>query len=172
MTGKFKPSKIIIVLLLSTAFCLFSCVTDNEPAYTSFGIYLVEDGSLVLSDADIGAYIKAEHTLELNQQGIIKWNSHIQYDSNQTPPTPGLNGSLFQKEFTVKLDNDIIYGGKFWSMVSSLSCSSIVILDAIVACDSAHKSITIENGYASHLPVDVRENSRIFDFFNSKGKLQ
>jgi hypothetical protein len=163
--------KVMINLVLPLSICIFACVSDNEPAYTSFGIYLVEDGSLVLSDEDIGAYIKAEHALELNQQGFLKWNSHIHYDSNQTPPTPGLSGSLYQKEFIVKLDNDVMYAGKFWSMVSSLSCSSIVILDAIVSCDSAHTSIAIQNGYAAHPLSDLRENRRIFNFFSSKGKL-
>ena len=164
--------KVIAILSFSCAFSLITCVTDNKPAYTSFGIYIVEDGSLLLSDKDIVAYVRAEHTLELNQQGMMKWNSHIRYDSNQAPPIPVLGGRLYQKEFTVKLDNDVMYGGKFWSMASSLSYNGIVILDALIPCDSARKSIAIQNGYAAHPVTDVRENSAIFDFFNSKGKLR
>jgi hypothetical protein len=169
MRGKLKT--ILINSLLSLALCLIAC-THRNADYSSFGIYLVEDGSLLLSEEDIDTYIRAEHKLVLNQQGMMKWNSHISYNPNQTPPIPVLGGSLYQKEFTVRLDNDVMYAGKFWSMVSSLSYNGIVILDAIIACDSAHKWITIENGYASQMPTDLRENSKIFDFFNSKGKLQ
>jgi hypothetical protein len=164
--------RFVINLLMVPAFCLISCVIDNKPTYTSFGIYLVEDGSLLLSDEDIGAYIKTEHKLELNQQGMMKWNARIHYDSSRTPPILGLSGSLYQKEFAVKLDNDPMYEGKFWSMVSSQSYSGIAILDALIACDSVHKSIAIQNGYAARPANDLRENSAIFDFFNSKGKLR
>ena len=164
-----KGSSMNLAIILSILF--LGCSSDKHD-YESFSINLVQDGTVILSDEHIDAYIRSQHKILLNEQGITRWNSWIKYDSNQSPPIPVLSGGLYQKDFSVKLDDDIMYDGKFWSMVSSLSYNGIVILDAIIACDSVHNWITIENGYASQPSADLRENDNIFEFFDSKGKLQ
>jgi hypothetical protein len=157
---------IVFVLLVS-----FDC-SSVKTLYESFGIYLNQDEVLILSDMDIEAYIKSDHKIILNKQGMSKWNSYIKYDSTQTPPIPKLTGKLYQNDFSLKLDNDVIYTGKFWSSASSLSYSGIVILDILFPLDTSHNWISIENGYVEKPSNDFRDNDKIFDFFASKGKLR
>lgn len=172
MNNIIKKIKFVLALLLSVLFNCSSDKTINELPYESFGIYLNQDESLILSDRDIEAYIKSDHKIVLNKQGITKWNSYIKYDSIQTPPIPILSEKLYQKEFSVKLDSDIIYTGKFWSSASSLGYNGIVIFDVLFVCDSLHNWISIQNGYAANPLHDLRNNDKIFDFFGSKGKLK
>ncbi len=140
--------------------------------YTCFGIYL-EDGTLLISDKDIKIYNKKEHKILLNEQGIAKWNSLINYDTTVNPARPVMEGGLYQKEFIIKLDDELIYEGKFWSLLSSASFSGIVIIDAVMPVDSTGHWIEIDNGYPAPISdVDLRSDSRVFDFFEAKGKLQ
>lgn len=165
-------SKVVVVVLLLVTFNCTSDKTINESTYGSFGIYLNQDNGLILSDQDIESYSKSDHKVMLNKQGMVKWNSYVKYDSTQSPPIPVLSGKLYQKEFSVKLDSDSIYSGKFWSSVSSFSYNGIVILDVLLTCDSVHNWILIKNGYAANPLHDLRNNDKIFDFFESKGKLK
>ena len=102
---------------------------SNKPSTSTFGIYLAETGDLLLSDEDMAAYVRATHKIELNASGIKKWNSYIAYNNSYDPPIPTLSGGLYQKEFAVRIDDTEYYRGKFWSIVSSASCSGVVILD-------------------------------------------
>jgi hypothetical protein len=164
----FKISKFATLFML---LILIYCSTGKN-IYNSFGIYLNQDECLILSDTDIEAYIKSDHKIILNQQGMRKWNSYIIYDSNQTPPIPKLTGKLYQNDFSLRLDSDTIYTGKFWSYASSQSCTGIVILDVIFPLDTLHNWISIGNWYEETPMNDLRNNDKIFDFFADKGKLR
>ena len=69
------------------------------------------------------------------------------------------------------MDDEVVYEGRFWSAASSALYEGIVIMDALIACDSVRRWISIENGYAAQPKNDVRDNEAIFDFFGKKGKL-
>lgn len=163
-----KTAKIATVFIL---FVLFN-LSSGKNEYNSFGIYLNQDDCLILSDTDIEAYIKAEHKIILNSQGISKWNSYIEYDCSQTSSIPKLGGKLYQNDFSLRLDSDTIYTGKFWSYASSQSYYGIVILDVIFQLDSLHNWISISNWYPETPMYDLRNSNKIFDFFASKGKLR
>ncbi len=153
---------LILTLLLAFA-CLSAC--NNEPG---FGIYLVDSGELVLSEHHIKAYYKDSHTIELNEEGIEKWNSYMTYGG-----IPKLQETLYQDDFVVKLKGKEIYRGKFYSMVSSLSYSGVVILDALMKLDESHNTIVIDWGYGPvlHTGEDPRNNQEVFDYLENKGLL-
>jgi hypothetical protein len=148
---------------------------SGKSATSTFGIYLAETGDLLLSDEDVAAYVRATHKIELNASGIKKWNSYIAYNNSYDPPIPVLTGGLYQKEFVVRIDDKEYYRGKFWSIVSSQSSTGVVILDAVMPCDSVHNTIQIQYGYPVRLggsKDDPRNNQEIFDFFGKLGKLK
>jgi hypothetical protein len=106
---------------------------------------------------------------------LAEWNSYIAYNNSYDPPIPVLTGGLYQKEFAVRIDDKEYYRGKFWSIVSSQSSAGVVILDAIMPCDSVHNTIQIQYGYPVRLgnsKDDPRNNQEIFDFFAKLGKLK
>ncbi len=148
---------------------------SNRPALSTFGIYLVETGDLLLAEQDIAAYVRATHTIQLNTAGIQKWNSYVASHTSSNPTPRGLRGGLYQKEFAVRLDGKERYRGKFWSAVSSVSYFGVVILDVALTCDDIRNSIHIEYGYPAPMTNgtgDPRNNQEIFDFFAVRGKLR
>lgn len=165
-----KKHTLILILIISQIF--LSCLNENQE-YETFGIYLTDNDELVLSDKHIDAYIKLEHQIRLNDEGIKQWSSFYKYDSSFSPPIPKL-GSLYKKEFAIKLDNDEMYRGKFWSNVSSASCDRIVIMDVMLLYDG--NILFIEAGYATAASnstlIELRNQNDIYDFFDSKGKLE
>ena len=161
-------SVIVILLIISISLFFTACVKDRS----TFSIYLEDYDSILISDQDIEAYNWDEHTIELNADGIARWNSYISLDSSSNPAIPNLSGSLYNKPFSVRLDDEIIYTGKFFSYASSGPCSSIVILDALFVLNANHNSLRIENGYAFLMEDDLRQNNEIRDFFEGVGKLR
>jgi hypothetical protein len=88
-------------------------------------------------------------------------------------PMPVLTEGLYQKEFAVRIDDKEYYRGKFWSIVSSVSYAGVVILDAVMPCDSVHNTLRLQNGYpTSSSKNDPRNNQEIFDFFAKQNKLK
>lgn len=172
----------MILFLLIFAGSLIVLTTKNITPSTArtltstsnFGIYLVSNGKLVLSDKDISAYFEKTHEIQLNESGIKKWNSYISYDSSLRPPIPKLGG-LYKKEFAVKIDGKEIYRGRFWSSASSQSYDGIVILDVLFPCDSLRNKIRIQYGYPVSLRTrenDPLNNADILNYFSSKGLLK
>ncbi len=137
---------------------------DGSQAKPGFGIYLEETGELVLSDEDIISYNKNTHEIRLTESGINKINS---YSESERPST---SHGLYQKPFVVKLNGEELYEGAFWSGVSSLAYSGIVITDVLVLKDS----LKIEAGYTgpgAFEGPDPRNNPALFDYFQKNGKL-
>lgn len=123
----------ITIVLVIIGAALISC---SHPGRTDagFGIYLVENGKIVLSDEHIKYYNKNTPEIELNEKGIKRWESYIPYDTSLDPPIPKLGG-LYKKDFAVRLNGKEIYRGKFWSMASSMGCgNSLRTLRMMVNC--------------------------------------
>jgi len=169
---KFKKLKTLLKWFLPLIITLVSCeYTDNEndfTRYSSFGIYL-SDGSLMISDKGIDAYVKAEHKLLLNEQGIEMWHSSIldHIDSIK------YSGTGYKVDFIVKLNDEEIYQGKFWNHFSSLGFDGVIILNAGMFIDKKNNWIEIKNGYPGTMSgADVRDDQRIYKFFECQGKLK
>jgi len=142
----------ICVALACWWLILYSPFQMNE----EFGIYLVDHDELVISDGDIIYYNGSSHEIRLTEEGAQK----IEELSMRVP----LNGT----RFVMKIKGEDIYDGWFWSPISSLSCSGIVIETLV-----RNNTIRIETGYPSSYfqGEDPRSNPKIFDHFQSIGKL-
>lgn len=156
---KKKAVFLIAALLLSIFLISSSC---NVGQKEGFGIYLSDSGELVLSEHDVKAFHSADNTLELNENGIEKWNSYLTYQT-----VPKLANSLFSRDFVMKIEGQEICRGKFWSNVSSASYSGVVITDALFKLDSNRNLLKIESGYPSSYmgSLDATTSSELVRFF-------
>ena len=91
------------------------------------------------------------------------------------PDIPKLKDSLFSRDFQIRINEEVIYEGKFYSAVSSMSYPGIVILDSLWKMDNQHNTIQIDFGYPAasfSQGEDHRSNPEIMDYLESKGLLQ
>ena len=132
----------------------------EEKFKDGFGIYLADSGELLLSDAHIVAFNSVNNTFELNEIGIERWNSHLDFQT-----IPKLNDSLFSQDFVIIIEGTEIAKGKFWSSVSSGIYSGIVILDALIKLDSNHNTIRLGSGYPHSDSLEENINSKIALYF-------
>ncbi len=167
MCAKPKISLLLITSLLLSFVSLLACCGSEE---VGFGIYLIDSGELVLSEHHIEAYYGDTHTIELNEEGIRKWNSYMTWET-----IPKLADSLYSRDFVLKIEGKEIYRGKFSSMVSSTIYPGVVIMDAIIELDNDNNTIRIEFGYpgpAFGTGEDPRNAPEVIDFFEKQGLLR
>lgn len=171
----------MLLVFVITAGVLSCGVEEEIPAgEPGFGIYLVDTGELVLSEQHIRAYhrnvhltVSEEedtHAIELNKAGIEKWNSYMTYEG-----APQLKDTLYKRDFVVKVKGKEIYGGKFYSGLSSATYDGIVILDAVMKLGGERNCIYISSGYVTVLPPsekDPRNSPEIIDFLDKQGLLK
>jgi len=136
------PKKIFLLLVAALILSLSSLIACNSGEDIGFGIYLIDSGELVLSEHHIEVYHKDTHTIELNEEGIGKWNSYMTYET-----IPKLKDTLFSRDFVLKIGGEEIYRGKFYSAASSTNYSGVVIMDALVSLNEVNNAIRIEFGY-------------------------
>jgi hypothetical protein len=123
-----------------------------------FGIYLVENGKLIISDKDIISYNKTNHEIKLTKGGIERLKEL----------------DLYQRKFVIKLNGIEMYEGAFWSNLSSRIYDGVVILDIHLIQEEVTDSITIEPWYPPTLfkgTEDPRLSTEIFNYFQRIGKL-
>ena len=175
---------LVILTILATNACSKSeNDVSNEIPYTDgsgFGIYLADSGELVLSERHIKAYRRGfhltvaeedTHAIELNEEGIEKWNSYMTYET-----TPQLKDTLYKQDFVLKIEGEEIYRGKFYSMLSSSTYEGVVIIDALVELGDDRNEIWICSGYPPGLypnpEQDSRNNHQVIDFLERAGLLE
>ena len=165
-TTAMKSFHLLITVLFTILLNLSSCTLDDE---VKFGIYLVQNGELVLSDRHIEKYRWDTHTIELNDEGILQWNSFITYKD-----IPKLADTLFKKDFTMKVHDKEVYSGKFYSMLSSSSYDGVIILDAITKLDRKRNTVEIDYGYGPEInsPDDPRNNLDLYDCLKEANLLE
>jgi hypothetical protein len=146
-----------------------SYLVTPESVRSTFGIYRLDTGELVLSDEDMAAYVGGTHEIELNASGAAKWNSYTA-DGRWYEPD-----GLYQKDFAVTIGNSELYRGKFWSIFSSQSYYGVVILDMAVPRPGALGTVRIQYGYPEIVgdsEDDPRNHPQILEFFAGKGLLR
>lgn len=121
-----------------------------------FGIYLLDTDEVVVSDEDIVSYKKSSHEIKLTEEGAKK----IEKLSLKVP----MNGT----KFVIKINDRDIYRGWFWSPISSMPCSGVVIETFV-----RNNTIKIETGYpSSHFQgEDPRNDPEVLKYFQAFGKL-
>jgi hypothetical protein len=123
-----------------------------------FGLYLIDNGELIISDRDILSYNKTIHEIKLTEGGVERFK--------------GLD--LYQRNFVIKLNGVEMYEGAFWSYLSSRIYEGTVILDVNLIQEGVSDSIIIEPWYPPGLykgSEDPRLNIEIFNYFQKIGKL-
>jgi hypothetical protein len=123
-----------------------------------FGLYLIENDELIISDRDILSYNKTIHEIKLTEGGVERFK--------------GLD--LYQRNFVIKLNGVEMYEGAFWSYLSSRIYEGTIILDVNLIQEGVSDSIIIEPWYPPGLykgSEDPRLNIEIFNYFQKIGKL-
>jgi len=143
---------------------LLSCDGGED---VGFGIFLVDSGELVLSEQHIKIYHKETHEIELNEDGIEKWNSYMTYTT-----IPRLAETLCGEDFLIMVEGTEAYRGRFSSYVVSTIPPGVTIVDTLFKLDSEHNAIRIDIGYP-YFPSgeDPRNNPDIFSFLEEQGLL-
>ena len=164
-----KP-KISLLLITSLLILFFNLLAGCGGEEVGFGIYLLDNDELVLSEHHIEVYYEDTHNIELNEEGIQKWNSYMTWET-----IPKQTESLHSRDFVLKIKGEEIYRGKFYSMVSSISYSGVVVMDALIELDSDHNTIRIEFGYPTPAFAegeDPRNAPEVIDFLDKHGLLR
>ena len=131
-------------------------INVNPEKIGEFGIFLVENDELVISERDIIVSNGSSHEIIFTEEGTKR----IEDLSSSVP----LDGT----RFVLRMKGEDIYGGWFWSPISSLPCSEVVIQTLV-----RDNTIQIEAGYphSDFQAEDPRSNSKVFNYFMSVGKL-
>jgi len=154
MAKKIKIGLVILFVGIAVFGGWFILKNQLQISREGFGIYLLENDELVISDKDIISYNKTSHEIKLTEYGIKK------IEALKVP----LQGS----PFVVKINDEKIYNGSFVTPISSIPPppSEVVIVTLV----SDNNTIQIEKGYPTP-NVDPRNNSQLFDYFQKVGKL-
>ncbi|MEM2110718.1 MAG: hypothetical protein QXX08_02445 [Candidatus Bathyarchaeia archaeon] len=151
-----KKLILAVILFLLVGITIAAWLFLSPQQQRGFGIYLSESNELVTSEEDIVSYNKTSHEIKLTAEGVEKIKA--------------LKVPVTGSPFVIKIDSKEIYAGSFWTSISSLSYSGIVIDTSKIQEDT----IKIEKGYPSldfFKGEDPRNNFEIFNYLQKKGKL-
>ena len=146
---------VAVIIAIVAGVLIYLQAPKEEVPEEKFGIYAysyLENRELVISDNDIIWYKKTSHEIKLTEEGVEKVRS--------------VGWAVYGIPFTVKLDNRVIYTGRFWTIVSSVTPSGVIIHTPI-----ENNIIKIDTGYPTPDFVDPRDDNEIFDYFQEIGKL-
>ena len=146
----------LIIAVVFAAIAASYWLSLNQKSEGSFGIFLLENNTLVISDQDIVWYNMTSHEIKLTQAGADKIEA--------------LHVSVFGSQFMVKIGGKEIYNGTFMTPISSVGLPpSDTVIETIVQ----DNTIRIQIGYPSSQPTgeDPRINSEIFNHFQNINKL-
>ena len=157
-----KFGLIFVVLVgLATIIAGFTLIYQQSVFQTlqgKFGIYLLKNNELVISDEDIVWYDRNIYEIKLTDEGFKKIQE--------------LKVSVYGEPFIIKINDEEIYNGSFWTPISSVSYHGIAIVTFV---NTTNSTIKLEKGYPSSdffEGVDPRNDSRILDHFQKIGKLK
>jgi hypothetical protein len=155
-----KATLVILAIAVVLVTGIFYFASQLRGSTERFGIYLSKNIELVISDEDIVWYDKDSYAIKLTDEGIEK----IQ--------TLKVESVTYGEPFVVKIGNQEIYDGSFWTPISSVSYGGIVIETLVNMTDN---TIKLEKGYPSSdyfEGIDHRNDPRILDHFQKLGKLK
>jgi len=141
-------SFIAIVVFAVTGYFL-----SSQPQ-RSFGIYLLENNKLVISEEDIVWYNRTSHEVRLTELGVKKIKE--------------LQVLMHGSPFVIKINGENICNGSFVSPISSFLPPSVVIVTLV-----QDNTIKIQRGYPSSQlgAEDPRDNPKILEYFQKVKKL-
>ena len=125
---------------------------ETQTPQSSFGIYLVDTGELMLSQQDIKSYNVSTNEIELNDEGLKRWRAFF----------PGIM-SLDREQFAVRIDGQEIFQGRFQSPASSYYDPDATTISYFPGADTVQISFNC---------FDPRDNPYITDFFKKERLLK
>jgi len=152
-----KVSLILLIFVILVVAIGLYLIYRSGVSSEEFGIYLLENNELVISDNEIVWYDKTSYQIKMTEEGIKKISS--------------LEVSVTGNPFVARIDGQEIYTGSFWVSFSSLSYSGIVIDSLRIQ----NNTLRIDLGYPSSQffeGVDNRNDPRILDHFQKLSKLR
>ena len=154
-----KTSLVILGIAVFVVAGGFYLTNQLRTSSERFGIYLLKNNELVISDDEIVWYNKSSHEIKLTEEGVKKIQALKVVDVSYGEP------------FVLKIGDQEIYNGSFWSPISSIPYHGITILTLVNTTDN---TIKLVNGYPSGSlqDADPRNDLRIFDHFQKLGKLK
>ncbi len=156
-----KVGLIFVVLVgLSTIIAGFTLIYQQYVFQTlqgKFGIFLLKNNELVISDKDIVWYDRNSYEVKLTDEGIKKIQA--------------LKVGVYGEPFVIKINDEEIYNGSFWAPISSIPYHGVVIEIPVNTNDN---TIKLEKGYPPEYfqGAGPRGDPRIIDYFQKIGKLK
>ncbi|MDD2666143.1 MAG: hypothetical protein PHD13_07085 [Methanocellales archaeon] len=153
-----RTALVLLVVAVVLVVGIFYYYTSQLRGST-FGIYLLKNDELVISDEEIVWYDKNSHEIKLTEEGVKKIQALKVVNVTYGEP------------FVIKLGNQQIYNGAFWTPISSMSYGGTVI-ETFVITDN---TITLKKGYPTpnfFEGIDPRSDPRILDHFQRLNKLK
>ena len=149
---------ILVVAVLVVAGGFYLAHQLNAPS-ERFGIYVLNNNELIISDDEIVWYNKSSHEIKLTEEGAEKIDAIKMISVTYGEP------------FVLKIGDQEIYSGCFWTPMSSVSHQGIIIETLV---DPSDNTIKLEMGYPSGSlqDSDPRNDPMIFDHFQKMGKLK
>ena len=151
-----KKSALLVVILTFIGISVATWFLLSHQSRGSFGIYLLENNKLVISEEDIIWYNRTSHEIKLTESGVKKIED--------------LQVSLHGSPFEVKINGETIYNGYFVTPISSISVPpSEVVIETLVQ----NNIIKIQMDYppSQFVGEDPRNNPKIFDYFQNIKKI-
>ncbi len=147
---------IVAVLVFAGGFYL---TNQMRASSERFGVYLQNSNEPVISDDEIVWYNKSSHEIKLTEEGVKKIQALKVEDVTYGDP------------FVLKIGDQEIYNGSFWTPISSIPYHGIAIVNLVNTPDN---TIKLDMGYPSGSlqDADPRNDTRIFDHFQKLGKLK
>jgi hypothetical protein len=137
-------------------FVSFGLFISSQKSQGKFGIYLLQNDQLVITDEDMVWYNKTSYQMRLTEDGLSKLEA-------LTVPVHGV-------PFVAKLSGEEVYNGSFWTPISSVPYNGLVIE---ILRDN-NTIVEIQRGYPSSeffAGTDPRNNSELLEYFQEIGKL-
>jgi hypothetical protein len=131
-----------------------------------FGIYLVKNNQLLVSQDDIVSYNPETYTFKLTDEAVKRLDQYSAYGIEHTPK---IDNGLYQQEFSIRLRNTALLDGFFWSGLSSASHDGLVLLDSTMF--TATKELTVDTGYPAGNNNPIPGEADLIEYFKSIGKL-
>lgn len=154
--------KILFNILLATfvlicGFWLYVSY-DFQIPNSGFTIYLCENNIMVILGEDILSYNRSNHEMRLSIEGAVR----LERMKEQ------LHG-----RFMIRINGEDVYGGVILPPTISRSypCSEAIII--IPSLLESYRNIKLQMGYPECQPLDndPRYNLRVFEYFETEGKL-
>ncbi len=142
------------------SFALLTACSANQK--DKFAVYLLDTNQEIFSEDDLFSFDATTNTFTFTPEGAEKMKSY------QT--SPKLDAGLYQKVFTIRLGEEEIYRGKFWSNLSSMSENDIVITD-VVMVGPDYNTLIIQGAYPGGLSEEKFNNDRLVEHFTEINKL-